>query len=130
MQENYLANWIQVCRIPCNVNEWLWFMCFCFIRKLITYWICRHCLIRCLRRITRMECWCWEVTVDTSIEKLHRSTFFKCVTTAFKFESLCYENCFISNLFGGIIIIIFLCEFQIIIKIAAGNGVGKILVGK
>lgn len=22
-QENYLANWIQVCRIPCNVNDYM-----------------------------------------------------------------------------------------------------------
>lgn len=90
MQENYLANWIQVCRIVYNVS--LYDLCVLLCKWVKFMWIYRHCLIHCLRRITKMECWCWEVMVDTLIAKLHRLTFLECVTTTIKFQSCVKKN--------------------------------------
>lgn len=36
---------------------------------------CRHCLVHCHLRITRKDCWCYEVIGAISIGKLHRSVF-------------------------------------------------------
>lgn len=67
-----------------------------------------------------MDCWCWEAMVDTSIKKLHRSNVLNVST----------ESCVKKTALFLICPLVFLCDLQIIVKIAAGNGVGKILVGK
>lgn len=37
--------------------------------------MCRHCLIHCHQRTTRMGIWCWEAMAVTSTKKLHRWDF-------------------------------------------------------
>lgn len=98
----------------------------------------RRYLLLCHRRTTKEACWCWEVMVATLIERLLRYLVLclKCWVFGHSFILSSVPRHFffwIPKFFLFVPDCTFLliqCGVQIIIKIAAGNGVGKILIGK
>lgn len=128
MQENYLGNWIQVCYfLSVLVNADL-LHCFGQLKAVSFDWDNRLCSTHCHRKTSKMESWFWEVMGVSSIVRLLRS--------------ICLIDVFLLSFFFIFILFFvmwpqcpnfYLCllnSVKIIIKIAAGNGVAKILVGR